>query len=137
MSTKIAVNLPVKDLDRSLQFFTRLGFSVNPQLTNSTNAHLVITDDISAMLVTEELFRGITRRAVADTATNAEVIVQLALDSRQDVDDLVDAAITAGGQVANPPNDQGFLYGRSFTDPDGHQWDAFHIDLSAPPQAVD
>jgi predicted lactoylglutathione lyase len=130
MSVKITVNLPVKSLDRSAGFFTKLGFSVNPQLTTDTTAHLVISDEISVMLVTEELFGTISRRDAADTATSAEVIVQLQLDSRRRVDELVEAAIGAGSHVANPPNDQGFLYGRGFTDLDGHQWDAFHVDLA-------
>jgi predicted lactoylglutathione lyase len=70
-----------------------------------------------------------SRRDVADTATSAEVIVQLRAGTREPVDELVDAAISAGGQVANPPNDQGFLYGRNFGDLDGHQWDALHVDV--------
>jgi predicted lactoylglutathione lyase len=130
MSVKITVNLPVKSLDRSAGFFTKLGFFVNPQLTTDATAHLVISDEISVMLVTEELFGTISRRDAADTATSAEVIVQLQMDSRRRVDELVDAAIAAGGHVANPPNDQGFLYGRGFIDLDGHQWDAFHVDLA-------
>jgi predicted lactoylglutathione lyase len=133
MSVQIAVNLPVEDLDRSVGFFTQLGFTVNPQLTSDTVAHLVISDQISTILVAEQVFRSISRRAVADPATSAEVLVQLKLDSRERVDQLVDAAIRAGGQVANPPNDQGFLYGRSFTDLDGHLWDAFHLDPPAAP----
>jgi len=135
MSIKIAVNLPVQALDRSVAFFTKLGFSVNPKLTSDTTAHLVLSEEISTILVAEELFSTISRRTVADAATRAEVIVQLQVGSRERVDELVDVAIGAGGQVANPPNDQGFLYGRSFTDLDGHQWDVFHFDLSeAPPE---
>jgi predicted lactoylglutathione lyase/AcrR family transcriptional regulator len=133
MPVKLAINLPVKKLDRSVGFFTQLGFSVNPQLSSDTTAHLVISDEISAILIAEELFNNISRRHVADTATSAEVIVQLQLGTRERVDELVDAAISAGGQVANPPNDQGFLYGRSFVDLDGHQWDAFHVDVPVTP----
>src|SRR4029450_13371688 len=109
MSVQIAVNLPVEDLDRSVGFFTQLGFTVNPQLTSDTVAHLVISDQISTILVAEQVFRSISRRAAAAPATSAEVLVQLKLDSRERVDQLVDAAIRAGAQVANPPNDQGFL----------------------------
>jgi predicted lactoylglutathione lyase len=135
MCVKIAVNLPVKSLDRSVGFFTQLGFAVNPQLTSDATAHLIVSDEISIMLLTAELFSTVTNRPVADTATSAEAVVQLQLDSRERVDELVDAAVTAGGRIANPPNDQGFLYGRSFTDLDGHHWDAFHIDPSLAPTA--
>ena len=130
MSIKIAVNLPVKSLDRSVDFFTQLGFSPNPQLTDNTTAHLVVSDQISAMLVTEELFRTLTGREVTDTTSSSEMVVQLQLDSRESVDRFVNTAIRAGGQIANPPNDQGSLYGRSFTDIDGHLWDAFCVDPS-------
>lgn len=127
MSVKIIVNLPVKDLERATGFFTRLGFTVNPALTSGTTAHLLVGEEISVMLVDEKLFTSISNRAVADTATSAEVVVQLQLDSRERVDEFVDSALQAGGRIANPPNDQGFLYGRSFTDLDGHEWDAFHV----------
>src|SRR5262245_30555211 len=131
MSVKIAVNMPVKSLETSVRFFTQLGFAVNPELTSNSTALLVVSEEISVMLLTAELFSTVTNREVADTVTSAEVLVQLQLDSRERVDDLVEAAIGAGGQIANPPNDQGFLYGRSFTDLDGHHWDAFHLDPTA------
>jgi uncharacterized protein len=135
MSVKIAVNLPVTSLDKSVGFFTQLGFAINPQLTNSASAHLIVSEEISVMLLTAQLFSTITNRPVADPTTSAEMVVQLQLDSRKRVDELVNAALTAGGQITNPPNDQGVLYGRSFTDLDGHHWDAFHVDPSLAPTA--
>lgn len=139
MPIRIAVNLPVRSVDRSIEFFTRLGFSVDPLYTNDTTAHIVIGEEISAMLVADTTFRSITGRDIADAETAAEVVVQLQLDGRELVDELVDAAITAGGRTTRPANDQGFLYGRSFVDLDGHLWDVFHADLSGvvPPAEQD
>lgn len=133
MPAKIVLNLPVTSLDRSIGFFTRLGFLVDTTLTSDTAAHLVMSDQASVMLITEPVFGAVTGRAVTDTATSAETVVQLKLDSREQVDQFVNAAIGAGGRIANPPSDQGFLYGRSFRDLDGHLWDAFHVDLSMAP----
>jgi uncharacterized protein len=130
MPVEIAVNLPVRSVARSIEFFTRVGFSIDPLLTNDTTAHFVISEGISTLLVAHEMFRRITGRDLAEARTAAEVVVQLRLDSRERVDELVDAAIEAGGRTANPTNDQGFLYGRSFVDLDGHLWDAFHLDPS-------
>jgi predicted lactoylglutathione lyase len=132
MPVRIAVNLPVRSVDRSIEFFTRLGFSIDALLTNDTTAHLVISEEISTMLVAHETFRRMTGREITEARTAAEVVVQLQLNSREHVDELVDTAIAAGGRAANPTNDQGFLYGRSFVDLDGHMWDAFHVDLASP-----
>ena len=132
MPVRIAVNLPVRSVDRSIEFFTRLGFAIDPLLTNDTTARLVISEEISTLLVAHEAFRRITGRDIAEARTVAEVVVQLQLDSRERVDELVDAAVEAGGRTAHPTNDQGFLYGRSFVDLDGHLWDAFHVDLTGP-----
>src|ERR1051325_451267 len=113
MSVKIAVNLPVTDLDRSVGFFTQLGFAIDPRLSDSASAHLVVSEEIRIVLLTARLFGTITTRPVADPTTGAEMVVQLQVASRARVDELVDAAMKAGGRIANPPNDQGFLYGRS------------------------
>jgi predicted lactoylglutathione lyase len=137
MPVRIAVNLPVESIDRSIEFFTRLGFSIDPMLTNDTTAHLLISDEISTMLVTHEMFRAITGRDIASAQMTAEVVIQLQLDSRQRVDELVNAAVEAGGRADHPVNDQDFLYGRSFVDLDGHMWDAFHVDLSAAAQTAE
>jgi predicted lactoylglutathione lyase len=90
-------------LDRPVGFFTQREFSVKPKLTNGTTAYLVTSEQISAILVAGERFDTISRRTVADAPTSAEVVVQLELDSREHVDELVDTAIGPSGQVANPP----------------------------------
>ena len=131
MSTKIFVNLPVKDLERSKQFFTALGYSINPQFTDENAASVVITDDIYAMLLVEPFFQGFTKKDIPDTSRNAEAIIALSADSREEVDRLADKALASGGQPAYETNDQGFMYGRSFQDPDGHLWEVFWMDPSA------
>jgi uncharacterized protein len=131
MPTKIAVNLPVKDVAESTRFFASLGFSSDKRLANENMEVLVISDDIYALLVAESYFKTITKREIPDTAITSEAILQLQVDSRERVDELVDKAFAAGALPANEPNDQGFLYGRSFRDLDGHHWDVFWIDPAA------
>ncbi len=131
MSTKIFVNLPVKDLAKSITFFTALGFSFNPQFTDDNAGCMVISDDIYAMLLVEPFFKTFTKKEIADTSTTTEAIVALGLESRQRVDELADKALAAGAQHFNDPNDQGFMYGRSFQDLDGHLWELFYMDPAA------
>jgi uncharacterized protein len=132
VSTRIAVNLPVKDLAVSSRFFAALGFPDNKQLTNQNTHAVVISDDIFVLLVTEPQFATITNREIPDTARTSEAVFQLQVDSRERVDELADKAFAAGALPANDPNDLGFLYGRSFRDPDGHVWDVFWLDPAPP-----
>jgi len=125
MSTKIAVNLPVKDLTASARFFAALGFSPDERLANETMAAFVIGDGIYVLLVEQAQFAAMTKRGIPDAAAASEVILQLQVDGRRRVDDLAGRALAAGALPANEPNDQGFLYGRSFRDLDGHHWDVF------------
>lgn len=134
MSIKIAVNLPVKDLTESTRFFAGLGFPSDKQLANENMEAVVISDDIYVLLVVESYFKTITKKEIPDAATTSEAILQLQVDNRQRVDELADKAFTAGALPANEPNDQGFLYGRSFRDLDGHHWDVFCIEPAAPEQ---
>jgi len=131
MSTLIFVNLPVKDLERSKKFFTALGYSFNPQFTDENAGCLVISDTIYAMLLTEPFFKTFTKKEIADSACNTEAIIGLSADSKEEVDRLVDKALAAGGQPSMDTNDQGFMYGRSFQDPDGHLWEVFWMDPAA------
>lgn len=133
MSAKIFVNLPVKDLDRSTEFFTRLGFSFDQRFSDENAACLVISEDIHAMLVTEPFFRTITARDLADTSTTAEAVLALEVGSRRRVDELAARALDAGGSFAGKPMDSDGMYGRGFTDPDGHLWDVFHLDPAEMP----
>ncbi|MGA8112418.1 MAG: VOC family protein [Actinocatenispora sp.] len=130
MGTKIFVNLPVRDLDTSIEFFTALGFSFNPQFTDETAGCLVISEDIYAMLLTEPFFRTFTQKDVVDATKATEAILALGVESRERVDALVDRALATGGSPANDTMDQGFMYGRSFQDPDGHLWEVLYMDPS-------
>jgi predicted lactoylglutathione lyase len=131
MSTKIFVNLAVQDLAKSIDFFTALGYSFNPQFTDENAGCLVISEDIYAMLLTEPFFKRFTNKEVVDSTKSTEAIIALSADRRQEVDTLVDRALAAGGQVANEPSDQGFMYSRSFQDLDGHIWEIVYMDPAA------
>jgi uncharacterized protein len=130
-SRKMFVNLAVKDLDRSVQFFTRLGFSFNPQFTDETATCMVVSDEAFVMLLRENRFKDFTKKELADPTTQTETIVALSADSREQVDQLADTALEAGGSPANDPIEMDFMYGRSFQDPDGHQWELIWMDPSA------
>jgi len=135
MSTMIFVNLPVANLKRSIDFFSALGYGFNPRFTDETAACLVIEEDhIHAMLLTPEAFKRFTKKEIADSRRTTEAILALAVDSREAVDTLVDKALAAGGSTSNETDDQGFMYGRSFQDPDGHLWEVLFLDVSAMPQ---
>jgi predicted lactoylglutathione lyase len=131
MSTKIFVNLPVKDLARSTEFFTNLGFPVDECYTDKNAGCLVISDEIYVMLLTEEFFRTFTTKDLADASTTTEAIVALEVDSRHLVDLLADQALESGGSPAGEPMEHDGMYERSFADPDGHLWEVFHTDRAA------
>lgn len=133
MSTKIYVNLPVRDLTASIDFFTEVGFAFDPQTTDDNTTCMVITDDIRVMLLAEPFFATFTKKELVDATKATEVIIALSVDSREQVDALVAKALAAGAQPANDPMDHGFMYGRSFADPDGHLWEAFHWDEATAP----
>ncbi|MET9926665.1 MULTISPECIES: VOC family protein [unclassified Streptomyces] len=131
MARMIFVNLPVKDVETTKGFFGKLGFSTNPAFSDEKTACLVISDTIFAMLMTEERFRDFTKKDVADAARTTEVILALSADSREEVDRLADAALASGGSPAGETQELGFMYGRSFQDPDGHIWEVIWMDEAA------
>jgi uncharacterized protein len=131
VAIQIFVNLPVDDLDRSRAFFERLGFSFNPQFTDETAACMVIADGIYAMLLTRPKFKLFTDKEVADAHKTAEVLTCLAVESKARVDEIVRAAIEAGGSEPRPPQDHGFMFARSFDDLDGHIWEIVWMDPRA------
>ncbi|TDC12983.1 glyoxalase [Streptomyces sp. 8K308] len=131
MATKIFVNLPVKDLERAKEFYVGLGYAVNPQFSDENAACLVISDEIFVMLLVEPFFKNFTRKDIADATASTEAIVALSADSRAEVDELVDRALAAGGRPTMDPMEMDGMYGRSFQDPDGHQWEVIWMDPSA------
>jgi hypothetical protein len=127
MGTKIFVNLPVKDLNNSVEFFTRLGFSFNPQFTDETATCMIVSEEIFVMLLTEEKFRTFTPKEVCDARKYTEVLVCLSVESREQVNEIVRKAVAAGGSTYNEPQDHGFMYGHGFQDLDGHIWELVYM----------
>jgi len=126
----IFVNLPVKDLEKTKDFFSKIGFEFNEQFTDKNAACLVIGDNIFAMLLTEDYFKTFTKKDLSNATNTTEVILALSAESREQVDDIVNAALAAGGSPSNDPVDHGFMYGWSFQDPDGHLWEVMYMDQS-------
>ena len=131
MATKIFVNLPVKDLKKSIEFFTKLDFTFNPQFTDETAACMIVGEDIFVMLLTQDKFKMFTPKAICDATKSTEVLVALSSESRETVNDMVRKAVAAGGTTYNEPQDHGFMYGHGFQDPDGHIWELFYMEPSA------
>jgi predicted lactoylglutathione lyase len=131
MATKIFVNLPVKDLAKSMEFFTKLNFTFNPQFTDETAACMNVSEEIFVMLLTEDKFKTFTPKEICDATKSAEVLVCLSCESREKVDEMVRKAVAAGGTTYNEPQDHGFMYGHGFQDLDGHIWELIYMDPSA------
>ena len=131
MARKLFVNLPVRDLARSVDFFTSLGFTFNPQFTDDKVACMVVSGEAFFMLLTDPFFRTFTKRQPADTAKSTEAMFALSCDSKAEVDEMVRKAIDAGGKHAMDPIDHGFMYGWSFYDLDGHHWEVLWMDPNA------
>jgi predicted lactoylglutathione lyase len=131
MATNIFVNLPVKDLNASVAFFTQLGYRFNQQFTDENATCMVISDTIYVMLLVEPFFQTFTTKPIVDARTSAEVILCLSADSRAEVDRLADAALAAGAQQPKSLQpDPGFMYSRNFQDLDGHLWEVMYMDPS-------
>jgi len=130
-SRKVFVNLAVRDLARSVEFFTRLGFGFNPQFTDENATCMIVNDDAYVMLLVESFFQTFTKKSLCDATTHVEAILALSAGSRQEVDDIAGQALAAGGQPSNDPMDQGFMYARSFQDLDGHVWEVIYMDPAA------
>ena len=135
MATKIFVNLPVKDLKKSMRFSEAIGFKNNPQFTDDTAACMVVSEDIYVMVLTHAKFKDFTPRPIADATKSTEVLTALSCDSRGQVDDTVRKALAAGGSTYAEPKDHGFMYQHGFQDPDGHVWEILWMDpKGVPPQ---
>ena len=127
MARKMFVNLPVKDLKKSIGFFTKLGFTFNPQFTDETATCMIVSEDIFVVLLTHDKFKSFTPKAICDATKSTEVLVCLSCESRENVDDMVRQAVDAGGTTYNQPQDHGFMYGHGFQDLDGHIWELIYM----------
>jgi predicted lactoylglutathione lyase len=133
MATRVFINLPVKDLDKSVSFFTELGYSFNAQFTDEKATCMIISDNIFAMLLTETYFKTFTRKQVADARTSTEVLIALDANSRNEVQRMVAKAKELGATIYAEPQDHGWMYQHSFADLDGHQWELVYMDATQIP----
>ena len=131
MSRLIFINLPVKDLTASQEFFRGLGFAFDEKFTDESCACMVVSEQAYVMLLDEKRFAEFTSKPVADARRSTEAILCVSAESREDVDAFADAALGIGGSVASEPMDHGFMYGRSFHDLDGHLWEVMWMDPAA------
>lgn len=132
MTQLIFINLPVADLDRSIAFYEAVGATKNPRFSDETAACMVLSDVIHVMLLTHDKWRGFTDRAIPDAHASAQMLLCLSREGRDAVDATVAEAAAAGGLAdPNPPQDYGFMYGRSYADPDGHIWEVMWMDPAA------
>nr|WP_283945871.1 VOC family protein [Paenibacillus amylolyticus] len=130
---QIFVNLPVQNLKKSVEFFTKVGFEFDANFTDESATCMIIGENIYAMLLVEERFQSFISKKISNAADTTEVIVALSVDSREQVDVIVQAALDAGAKPSNEPQDHGFMYGWSFQDLDDHLWEVSYMDLSAFP----
>lgn len=131
MATKIFVNLPVKNLNKSIEFFTALGFTFNPQFTDETATCMIVSEDIFVMLLTREKFKTFTPNEICDATKSTEVLVCLSCESRDKVDEMVRNAVAGGGTTPMDSKDYGFMYQHGFQDLDGHLWELIYMEPSA------
>jgi predicted lactoylglutathione lyase len=131
MSRQIFVNLAVQDIKRTTDFFSKLGFSFDPRFTGENSACLIVGDESFVMLMDHAHFSDFTKKTIIDPKTAIEAIVSISADSKEEVDRVADAALASGGSPMNDPQDMGFMYLRSFQDPDGHHWEVAHMDVAA------
>jgi uncharacterized protein len=129
--TKIFINLPVKDLNNTIDFFTKLGFKFNPQFTDENATCMIVGEDIFVMLLVEKFFKTFTKKEICDTSKDTEVIVALSVESREKVDQMINKALESGGKESREPQDHGWMYGRSFEDINKHLWEIIYMDESA------
>jgi uncharacterized protein len=130
MAKQIFINLPVKDLKKSMAFFEKLGFKFNMQFTDDKAACMIIGENIYAMLLLEKFFKTFTNKKIADAKKTTEVLIAIDAESKNAVDEMIRKAINTGGSTYRNPQDQGWMYGHSFADLDGHQWEVLYMDES-------
>lgn len=132
MAKMIFINLPVTDLRRSMAFYEAVGFTNNPMFTNEMAAAMAWSDEIVVMLLTHDFWKTFTSKTIPDAREAAQVLLCLSQDSKDAVEAIVGKAVAAGGRAdPTPKQDMGFMYGRSFEDPDGHIWEVMWMDVAA------
>ena len=130
MNAQIFINLPVRDLDLSMDFYTKMGFTNNPQFSDGSAKCMVYSGEIFVMLLTHERFQTFTTKPIADVANTISAILSLSVESIDKMNETVDNALSAGGKEPAEPKDYGFMQQRSLEDLDGHNWEIFFMDMS-------
>jgi predicted lactoylglutathione lyase len=130
MAKQIFINLAVKDLQQSVDFYTALGFTVNPQFSDNTATCMVWSDSIFVMLLTHEKFSSFTPKPIADTKSAIAGLFALSVDSVEEVNSIMTAGLAAGGSEPTEMRDYGFMQQRTIEDFDGHTWEVFYMDVS-------
>lgn len=131
MATQIFVNLPVRDLARSIEFFGRLGYRFDPRFTDESATCMLVGEGIFVMLLTGKRFQEFTPKPVADARAATEVLLALSCDSRAEVERLAEAAFALGARRTTEPKDLGFMFQWGYEDLDGHLWELFWMDPQA------
>ena len=134
MVKQIFINLPIKDLNKTKEFFTKIGFKFNQKFTDENAACLILGENIFSMFLIEKFFKRFTKKEISNYKSNAEVINALSVNSKKEVDEILNKVIKAGGKEPRETQDHGWMYGRSFEDIDGHLWEVFFIDKSQMPK---
>jgi uncharacterized protein len=135
MANQIFVNLPVRNLEKSVEFFAKLGYTFDPRFTDANASCMKVGENIFVMLLVESFFATFTKKPLCDARTHTEAILALSLDSREQVDEHVAQALAAGATAPMPAQDHGFMYQHGFQDLDGHLFEVFWMDPNADPSA--
>jgi predicted lactoylglutathione lyase len=128
MPAKVYINLPVKDLRQSIEFFSDLGFRIDPLFTDENASCVTVSEEVNVMLLSEKFFRKFSTKRITDARKETEVILTVTTDSREKVDEIVTSAMRAGARPSLATQDHGFMYQKSFQDLDGHLWEIMYID---------
>lgn len=136
MTKEIWINLPVKDVNKTKEFFGRIGFTPNEQQSNDGMACFTVGEKkMTVLFFAEDTFKGFTKSEVSDTKTGAEVLISFDAESREEIDETAGKVFDAGGTIFSEPAEiQGWMYGFGFADPDGHRWNMVYMDFNKLPK---
>ena len=134
MAKQIFINLAVKDLQKTADFYTALGFTNNPQFSDETGKCMVWSENIFVMLLSHDKFKSFTQKPIADTKSNIAGLFSLSVESVEEINKIMSAGLTAGGIEPNEMRDYGFMQQRTIEDFDGHTWEVFYMDITKFPK---
>jgi predicted lactoylglutathione lyase len=134
MKSQIFINLPVKELERSFDFYTKMGFTNNPQFSDDSGKCMVFSDEIFVMLLTHEKFKSFITRPITDVSKTTSALFSISVESLDRVNEISDNALSGGGKEPVEAKDYGFMQQRTIEDPDGHIWEIFYMDMTKFPQ---